>query len=116
MDKKLTALLIEKSLSDNRLDNKKILNIADGLNRKQLKAYIDGLKRWWQKNTVIVESAKKVSQQTQGEFRKLYTNKQVLFQENPDLIIGTRVIDNDTIYELNLKDTLNHIRQYIAQG
>ena len=115
MDKKLTALLIEKSLSDNRLENKKILKIAEGLNRKHLKVYIDGLKRWWQKNTVIVESAKKVSQQTQGEFRKLFTGKQVLFRENPDLIVGARITDNDTIHELNLKGTLKHIQQYVTQ-
>ena len=115
MDKKILKQLVAYSLTGSHLDNKKVMKIANQLNRKQLKAYIDGLKRWIQKNTVIVESAKDVSQGTKNEYKKAFSGKDVVFTTNPNLLVGTRIIDSDTIYELNLKDTLDHIKQYVTQ-
>lgn len=115
MDKKLLALLVERSLTGNSLDDKKVTRIANQLSRKQLKVYIDGLKRWIQKNTVIVESARKVSKETQGEYKALFKDKNVVFRINPSLIVGTKIIDNDNIYALNLQNTLANIQRHITQ-
>ena len=115
MDKKLSKLLIEKSLTNNRLDNKKILTIADQLTRKQLKSYIVGIKRWSRMNTVTVQTARAVSEDLKREIRAQYPEKQVAFAILPELIVGMRIIDNDTIYERNLKNTLLDIQQYVSQ-
>lgn len=115
MEKHLLAQLIDQSVTNKKLDNKKIEKFADKLTRVQLKAYIQGLKRWMQRNIVVVESAGKLSTATKEEFAKLYKDKEVVFRQKPDLIVGTRIIDNDIIHELNLKDTLQHMKQYVTQ-
>jgi hypothetical protein len=115
MNKQILAQLIEQCLTNKKLDNKKVEKIAQQLTRTQLKAYIDGLKRFVSKNTVVVESAGKLSAATREEFVKLFKDKDVVFRHNPELIVGTRIIDNDIIYELNLKDTLQHMKQYVTQ-
>ena len=115
MDKRILSALIERSITNNKLDSKKVERIANDLSRKQLKAYIDGLKKWLEKNTVTVESALKLSQATKDEYKKTFGQKEVIFRQNPDLIVGTRITDNDMIYEFNLQDTLKHIQEHITQ-
>ena len=105
--------LIKYSASGNELNEKKVMDIAERLNRKQLKAYIDGLKRWRQKNTIIVESAAKVSEKMKSEFESVFAGKKMVFSVRPDLIVGTRIVNNDMIYEMNLKNTLQDMQQHI---
>ena len=115
MDKKIIDQLVEQSITDNTLDEKKVMKFADGMNRKHLKAYIDALKKWVREHTITVESAIYIDEKTKDEFRKHFSEKTVIFEKNPDLLIGTRIIDNDTIYEMNLKDTLQNLQAYIAE-
>ena len=113
MDKKIVDQLVQQSITGTSLDEKKVIRIADQLNRNQLKIYIDGLKRWRQKNTVIIESAANKSEQVKREFKDAFEGKNVVFITRPELIVGTRIINYDMIYEMNLKDTLQNMQQYI---
>ncbi len=115
MDKKIIDQLVKQSIINNRLDEKKVTEFANQMNRKHLKAYIDSLKKWVLEHTITVESAIDIDERTKDEFRKYFTDKQVVFEKNPDLLIGTRIIDNDTIYEMNLKDTLQNLQAYITE-
>lgn len=113
MDKKIINQLIERSLANNELNRDKILSIAAQLNRTQLKIYIDGLKKWVREHTVIIETAKDVSKDTKDEFKRQFSGKRVVFRSNPDLLLGVKVTDNDTVYEMDLKDSLEHVRNYL---
>jgi hypothetical protein len=115
MDKKILEYLVKESLTNNALDAEKVMKFAGQMNRKHLKKYIDSLKKWVREHTVTVESPTDIDKKTKDEFRKYFTNKTVIFEKKPDLIIGTRIIDNDTIYEMNLKDTLSHLGRYITE-
>ena len=113
MNKKILDQLIGQSASGNSLDGKKVMKIADQLNRKQLKAYIDGLRRWRQKHTVIIETATQISANMKREFEAMFEGKKVAYRVRPDLIVGTRIINDDMIYEMSLKSTLQNMQQHI---
>lgn len=115
MDKKVIDQLVQQSVKNNTLDEKKVMEFANQMNRKHLKAYIDALKKWLREHTITVESAIAIDEKTKDEFRKYFADKTVVFEKKPALIVGTRIIDNDTIYEMNLKDTLQHLETYITE-
>ena len=114
MQKKILTYLIDDSMTKGTLDLEKVLTIADVLNRKQLKEYIRALKIWVQENTVIVETVSTISGQTKGEIKDLFSDKDVVFEENPQLILGAKITNNDIIYKMNLHDTLRQLQEYVT--
>lgn len=116
MTKKYLKLLAEKSFKGSYMSPEKVKRIASLLKRGELKQYINYLKAIndQKKVTVIVPkiSSDKKSLQT---FRKTYPGKRIVYLEDPSILLGTRIIDNDKIYELNLKDTLSSIDDYFKE-
>lgn len=114
MTKKNLKLLAQKSFKGNYMDPKKIKKIASLLKRSELRNYLNFLRLQdlQKKITVITPEAAKGLQKT---LSKMYPNRRINYAEDPSIILGIKVIDNDTIYELDLKDTLNSLKDYIKQ-
>jgi hypothetical protein len=116
MTKKLLKQLVEYSYTNRCLDNKRVLAVADRLDRKDLKQYIKALKRIEKSRNVYVTTTFRQSDLLKQEFKDLYPGKKVIINTDPSLILGIKITDNDDITEINLNHQLDDIMGYIENG
>jgi F0F1-type ATP synthase delta subunit len=114
----MTTKLIKKlaviSYTGKSLDIKKITRISKLLNRAQLKRYVQFLKNFEQAKTVQVIMPKlDTNSSLTKELKKIFPDKQLQFSEDKSLIAGVKLIDNDNVYDFNLKNTLQNLVSYI---
>lgn len=115
MTKKVLDLLVKESYAGDDLDPKKVERIAAALRRFELKQYIRALKMNEQRRTVTLTAAFPLGKPDVEDIKKLYPDKNIVTNVDPSLLIGMRIVDNDTIYELNLSDNLKNMHQYIQE-
>ncbi len=115
MTRKQIKQVALRSFVRNNLDPKKVKLFSSKMTRKQLRDYIKYLKFYDARNKIIIvvphlDMIKKTDLKV---FTKFYANKKIIYQEDPSLLLGIRVINNDLVYDLNLKDSFENIRQSI---
>jgi hypothetical protein len=108
--KKLTLI----SFKNNSLDKKIVNKIAAQLSKKDLKKYINELKLHEKKNNILVSSPQYI--QKSNNFKKLFPNKKIIFEKDPNLMLGIKIVDNDTIYEFTLKSTIDKIIRHMQNN
>ncbi len=109
--------LAEQSFTNGNLDLKTIKRIIALLNKKQLKIYIKFLKKMENERLVwVFTPMDKVENKTTGKIKSVFPNKKIEYVKDPSLIVGLRVIDNDMVYEFNLKDSLDNLITYLKQS
>lgn len=115
MTRKEIKLIALKSFVKNNLDPKKVKLFSSKMTRKQLRDYIKYLKFYdaRSKITVVVPDLDKIKKTDLKVFTKFYSEKKVIFKEDPSLLLGVRIINNDLVYDLNLKDSFEDIIQNI---
>lgn len=113
---KIISNLVAASYTNSNLDLEKVQKIAGYLNRKMLKAYIKGIKQYEKRTTVFVDLPYDVEKTTDQEIKALYPNKKILYNTDQTLLAGVRITDNDIVYELSIKDSLNKILYNIEQN
>lgn len=112
MDKKLIKRLGEVSYIDNKLDEQRVNRIAEHLNRRELKEYIKSLKGLQSKKRVYVEYSNELSEEYKKAVEVLFPDKEVIFRENRDLLMGLRITEDDIVFNINLKNSLGQITEY----
>lgn len=118
MQTKKIKKLAEMTYSGNKI-NEKIVKLASGkLKKSELKVYLKSLKNMQKKKVlkVYVPSKKLISRDIENRLVKFFKNKELNFIEDKSLIAGIRVVDNDMIYELNLKDSFENLIEYIQRS
>lgn len=115
MKKKEIKAVALKSFVRNNLNPKKVKLFASKMTRKQLRDYVKYLKFYDAKNkiTIVVPRLDMVKKTDLRIFTKFYADKKVIFKEDPSLLLGIRIINNDLVYDLNLKDSFENIMQNI---
>jgi hypothetical protein len=107
--------LVEISYNKAELDAEKIFEIASYLSRKELKIYIRALKEQEKRQTVIVEIPSEEAKKSLAEVQTLFPEKKLQYVANPSILLGARITDNDIVYEMNLRDSLNNMVRYIEE-
>lgn len=115
MHKKLLKQLVALSYSDDSLDKAVVLEIAEKLSRKELKLYINALKKEEQARRVVVALPKKDEQMFQ-KLQDLFPKKRMEVEEDPSLILGMKITDNDMVYNFTLQNTLKNIVKYVDEA
>jgi len=114
MTRKLIKKLVLASYSNNRLDSKKVSRIAKLLNRKELKTYIKAIKNYENARTItLLAPHVSINGGFISEIKKIFPGKKILLKQDGSLIAGIRIIDNDTIYDFNIRNTLKNLVSYI---
>lgn len=116
MGKRIQNLVL-KSYTEGELDKSKAAKIASTLSRSELKNYIRGLKNFESERTVtiIVPSVKMINKdELEVQFGEAFPGKKIVIKTDPELIVGLKIINNDLIYELSLKDTLDSLKEYLS--
>jgi len=104
------------SYTRNTLDLKKINRITKLLSRAELKRYVKFLNSLEQSKTVKVIMPKlDVESGLANELKKIFPDKRLEFAEDKSLIAGLKLIDNDIVYDFNLKNTFANLISYINQ-
>ncbi len=114
MIKKQIKKLAAASYTKNQLDEKKVKKIVKFLSRQELREYIKILKELekGKQITVVVPhlyKEKDIEKQLSGVF----AGKKIVFKQDQSLLAGLRVENNDLVYELSLKDTLENLKSHI---
>ena len=115
MTKREIKRLAEQSYKT--LDEEKVKKISSLLSRKDLKEYIRQLKFLEQQQEVIIALPNLKSYNKNDKiFEMVFKNKRIIFQEDPTLILGTRITDNDMVYDFSLKTRLEEAERQIEQN
>jgi hypothetical protein len=113
MKKKLLKQLILESYDKGHLLEHKALAIADQLDRKELKQYIAALKRSEKLRTVFVDMPFDGNAEDIQSLQSLFPDKKIVLRTDDSLLAGTRIVNNDDIFEMNLKHNLDAIMESI---
>lgn len=110
MTQKEIQLLVEGSYTKDQLDEKKVEKIAKLLKRKDLKAYIRGLKLADKKHKVyIAMPTKSVYNTERKRLEEVFDKKELIFEESPALLLGMKILDEDTEYDMSLQNQLTQM-------
>ena len=109
--KKLALL----SYKNNSLNPQKVDRISKLLKRGELRQYLKCLKLIENGKNITVVLPQETDPKTEKLFKKFYKGKAVNFIYDPSLILGVKILDNDFIYEYNLKDTIDKMSDFITQ-
>lgn len=116
MTKKQIRKLVIASYTKNNLDGKLANKIANKLTRNELKTYIKLVKSSEQAKTVTLITSKLTDTvNLKKEMSKLFPQKNIQLKEDKSLIAGIKIVDNDLIYESNVKNTLENLVSFIKQ-
>lgn len=118
MTKKYIKKLALASYTKNELDSKKVKRVSGLLTRNNLKQYIKELKSLENQKTITIltPSVSKAAQNNiKKKFAKIYADKKVIIDNDQSLILGLKVIDNDLIYDLSLRNTLDNLSMHINE-
>lgn len=114
--KKIKKLAL-KTYSQASINTKMLDIVSKKLERKDLKAYINELKRINQNRIVkvYVPDRKVLNYKLEKSISKFFEGRSLMILEEPELLAGIRIVDNDLIYELNLKDSLENMVEYLKE-
>lgn len=114
MNRQMLKQLVVESYSDGELDAAKVNKIADLLTKKELQLYIRALKNWEKQMRVIVEIPRKGDIDLE-ELQDIFPDKKIVLEVDPTLILGMRIQNNDDVFEMSLKNTLDKITEHIEE-
>ena len=104
------------SYTNDALDGKKVNRIIKLLSRAQLKTYVTFLKHLEKSKSVkVIMSKLDTKRGLTKDLQKIFPNKKLEFLEDKSLIAGLKLVDNDIIYDFNLKNTFENLVSYINQ-
>lgn len=115
MVKRDVKKIIEKSTTEGKLDKTKVDTVADELDRKSLKQYVRELKKFEKAEKVTIHVPLNQKSKYLDELTALFPGKTLEILEDPSLILGIKIIKGDDVFELNLKNKLTDILNYISQ-
>ena len=116
MKKKQIKQLVEASYVDNKLDRSRVNRIIAHLTARELRGYLKVLKRQEKRLYVFADSSFELSEQDKKSFAELFPNKNLIFGRDPNLIFGVRITNDDMLYNVNIKNSLEQIKTYIKES
>ena len=68
------------------------------------------------KRVTVVAAKALENKQLIADFKKIFPDKKIIMKEDKSLILGVKIINKDTIFDFNLKNTLENIVEHITYG
>lgn len=111
MTKRQVKLLAKSSFLKNKLDSKRVLRISARMKRRELREYVRAIKAIEAENriTIFVPSLSQFKKSDIAELTKLYKGKEIIYKEDPTLMVGIKILNNDLVSDFNLKNSLENI-------
>ncbi len=79
--------------------------------------YVRTLKNWERKRSVdiIIADEKYKKNLKVSMIKKVFPNKEVRYSADSTLVAGVRIVNQDMVYDFNLKSTLDDIVEHIRK-
>lgn len=106
--------LVKISYNNSILDYDKAHDIAVSLTRFDLKQYIRELKNYENKTNVTIITP--FNLKNDKVFEELFPDKKIVYKNDPSLMLGIKIKNNDALYEFNLKNTVQNLISYILES
>lgn len=114
MTRKQIKKLVSASYLKNKLDFVKVNKISKNLTRSELKLFIKLLKNYEKSKTItLFVSSSLGKNEIVKKIKKIYPGKNIVIKEDKSLIAGLRLIDNDTIYDANIKNSIIEMVSFV---
>lgn len=114
MNRQTLKQLVISSYSNGDLDAKKVNKIAGLLSKPEMKLYIRALKNWEKQNKITIEVANDGGFNVE-ELQDVFPDKKLVINVDSSLLLGMRLTDNDDLYEMSLKNSLEKITEHIKE-
>lgn len=108
--KQLVAISFDKT----ELQEEVINRIGKALTRSELKDYLRMLKLEINRRKVTVTNALPLSSEQKKDVEALFSEKKVVYETDSSLLLGTRIINGDIVYNMNLKQQLTDIETHVS--
>lgn len=115
MIKKQIKNLVLQSYTNDTLDEKKVYAIFGLLRRREFKQYLNKLKQYEKQKSLIVTVAHIPTKDEQNKIKAMFKDKKIIYIINPSLIVGTKIINDDLVYELSLKNVLEDLVSHVSK-
>lgn len=115
VNKRILKQLVLESYTQGTLDEDKVGKIASLLKKDDLKIYIRAIKYTEKKSTIVVDAPFAVDTESKKTIEGVFTNKRIVYNVDPSLLLGMKLTDNDDIYDLSLKTKLNKIETFLEE-
>jgi len=116
MTKKQIRGLVSASYTNDQLDQKKINRISKMLNRAELKTYINLVKMFEKSKTLTIYTPNlSAGAFFKKELGKIFKSKKIEIKEDKKLIAGIKIIDDDNVYDFNVRNNLKNLVSYIVE-
>ena len=114
--KQIDKLVLE-SYTGEDISAKRVEKITCGISRKDLKMYIRALKNWERKTSVeiLIPDEKYKKNINLSMIKSLFPKKKIKYTIDSSLITGIKIINQDMVYDFNLKNTLENIVENIRK-
>jgi hypothetical protein len=115
MNTKIIKQLAMQSFTNGQLDEGKLQKIWKRLARSEQRVYLKFLKIVSSRNSVKITVASKLDKESQNTLKKIFKNKKIEITQDNELLAGIKIQDYDTIYDLNLKNSLNSMVNFVKE-
>jgi len=116
MVKKILNQLINYSYVDNKLNRDNVRRVAKVLRRRDLKQYIHGLKKQEGRLNVFIDVPMSNFEPYKDRFKKMFQNKKIIWNIDPSLWLGIRIMNDDKVLEMSLRNTLSNLILYLEEN
>src|SRR5579859_62923 len=116
MKKKDIKKLALLSFTQENINPKKVKKLVSLMTRKELRQYVKFLNLIdsERKIKIFVPSLENIkSGELTKSISKIFPNKRVLLEEDPNLLLGVRILNKDILYDYNLKNTFIEMKEFI---
>lgn len=115
VNKRLMKQLVIASYTDGVLDQDNVTKIASLLKSGELKIYLKALKYAEKKSTVMVETPFPTDTESKKAIQGVFKDKRIMYNVDPSLLLGMKIVDNDDVYDLSLKNKLERIESFLEE-
>lgn len=117
MNRKTLKQLVIESYSEGDLDPQKVNKIADLLSRDELRLYIRALKNWDRQTKIVLHVPRETNDNglSLKTLQDVFPDKKISVSLDPSLLLGMKLQNNDDLFEISLKNTLDKITEHIEE-
>jgi F0F1-type ATP synthase delta subunit len=116
MDKKQIQKLVEMSFVDNILNQESLNKVIEQLDGSELKEFLRLLTDYEKKSTVYIDHSFELTESNKKQFEDLFLKRKIVYRKNESLVFGIRITDNDMVYDLNMKNSLEQIKDFLRSN
>src|SRR5258708_29893413 len=114
MTKKEVKKIALLSFADSDIDVRKVKRFTQTMNRRELRQYVRFLKLIDSQKKIKILTPIKEDLDLKNRISRIFPKKRIIFEEDPSILLGIRIINNDILYDFNLENEFEELKKFVA--